>query len=323
MQLQLVLAGDVSTIEENFALVPHSHDQRAVCVCDTAMIRTYAHAPQQDLLLSRTVTIPDVNLFSQREEVTDGPGQDRVFVDVENVRLGLTALVLRVRSCSFSGSLLLRLLELLFPALGHLCQHLLVLCHLSRHLVFQLFLHHLFLFVGHDCARRPSTRAHLLLQSFVLLFELLDQHFGRIDVDLGFVLDLLRSISISERSHCLFIVDVGRRNSAHHDRLRVASECVLQDARELRIAVRDKNFLVRIVGPLSQCRDHVPQHGKREVDRSSLFQSVSRRTSALCSLGSGQIDKIHLSLLLGMFARTLRIQFQLRVCDGHNRVCPG
>eukprot|EP00960_Hanusia_phi_P049888 759846-Hanusia_phi.AAC.3 len=76
------------------------------------MIRTYAHAPQQDLLLhttrdtslldkavqqwthlSRTVTIPDVNLFSQREEVTDGPGQDRVFVDVENVRLGLCVMV--------------------------------------------------------------------------------------------------------------------------------------------------------------------------------------------------------------------------------------
>mmetsp|Transcript_3889 Transcript_3889/g.14191 ORF Transcript_3889/g.14191 Transcript_3889/m.14191 type:complete len:216 (-) Transcript_3889:1450-2097(-) len=204
MKFKVALASDVSTIEQNFALFTYSHDQLAVSICNTTMIGSDADASQQYLFLSRTVAISDIDLFAQREEVTDRPGQDWVLVDIENMRLSLAALLLGLRAPSFGSSLLLRLLELLLPTLGHLGQHLLILCHFSRHFVFQLLLHRFFLFLCHDSSWWTSTSAHLLLQSLVLLLELLDQHFGWIDVDLWFILDLLGSISISECAHRLF-----------------------------------------------------------------------------------------------------------------------
>ena len=59
----------------------------------------------------------------------------------------------------------------------------------------------------------------------------------RVDVDDGFILYLARPIGVAQRVQRLLHVRVGRADARDHERVRVAAERVLEEARELALAI--------------------------------------------------------------------------------------
>lgn len=84
----------------------------------------------------------------------------------------------------------------------------------------------------------------LLAQSLVLLSQLADQLVERVLVDDCLVLDLLGAVGVAQRGEGLVVVDVGRRESGDHDRLRVAAQRVHKELGEDRVAVGHHHLLL-------------------------------------------------------------------------------
>ena len=96
--------------------------------------------------------------------------------------------------------------------------------------------------------------------------------------------DLLCAVGVAEGAEGLLEVDVSGREGADHDGLCVAAQRILEDARQLRLAVRNQHVLLRVVALLRQCRDDVAEHRERQVDGGALLESIARRAGRLCSL---------------------------------------
>mmetsp|Transcript_25456 Transcript_25456/g.42643 ORF Transcript_25456/g.42643 Transcript_25456/m.42643 type:complete len:226 (-) Transcript_25456:451-1128(-) len=130
----------------------------------------------------------------------------------------------------------------------------------------------------------------LVLQQQRLLIHVL--------VHLRVVLDVLGAVDELERGQRLQEALEGGRDHRHHGRLAVPPEAVLQDARQLRVAVRDvlPSFLV------GQRGYNVAQGGQRLVDLFGLFEAAAGGAGEADPLRSRQIHKVqlaHFEALLG------------------------
>mmetsp|Transcript_88560 Transcript_88560/g.235681 ORF Transcript_88560/g.235681 Transcript_88560/m.235681 type:complete len:360 (-) Transcript_88560:382-1461(-) len=225
------------------------------------------------------------------------------------------------RRATLLGRASLRLLELLLPGFVHLVDHSLILEKLGLHLLFQLFADRLFLFFRHRpalCRRHP---ANLRFEPFVFGLQLLDECLRGIHVDFGLVFDLLCTVGVAKGAQRLVIVDISGREGADHDGLGIASQGVLQDGGELRLAVRHEHVLLGVVRLLSQRGDNVAKHSEGKVDGRAFLEAVARGARRLGALGPGKVHEVHLGLLLRVLAGALGVDLELRVADGHHRVC--
>ena len=107
---------------------------------------------------------------------------------------------------------------------------------------------------------------------------------------LRLVLDLLRSIRISQRGQRLVVVIRRGRHGAQHDGLGVSSERVLEQSRQLAVAVGDVHLALALAGGDNQRADHVTKRGERQVDLLRFLQTIACRLCLALTLRSGQID---------------------------------
>ena len=114
------------------------------------------------------------------------------------------------------------------------------------------------------------------------------------------VADVPRALRVLQRVQCLGRVRLERRHACDHERVRVAAKAVLQQARELAVAVRDVRAAARGV---AERRDHVAERVQARVDRDALARAVAGRGRALEALGPREIDKVELAHSCGVALR--------------------
>mmetsp|Transcript_49217 Transcript_49217/g.111493 ORF Transcript_49217/g.111493 Transcript_49217/m.111493 type:complete len:244 (-) Transcript_49217:168-899(-) len=156
----------------------------------------------------------------------------------------------------------------------------------------------------------------LCLEAHDLLLELADHGVLRVLVDLRLVLDALGAVCVAQRRERLVVVVVCRAEVRHHHRLGVAAQRVLQQARELGVAVGDVRGLA-----VHERGDHVPQSGEREVNLGRLLEPLARRPGLALPLGACQVD--HVELADADVALAVRPQGALLHRDHEDGVRPG
>jgi len=80
-------------------------------------------------------------------------------------------------------------------------------------------------------------------------------------IDLWLVLDVLRAVRVSQRAQRLVVIVVRRRQTGHHQRLRVSAKGVLEKSRQLGVAVRNVRRLA-----VDERGYDIAEGGQREVD---------------------------------------------------------
>mmetsp|Transcript_86459 Transcript_86459/g.241964 ORF Transcript_86459/g.241964 Transcript_86459/m.241964 type:complete len:501 (-) Transcript_86459:981-2483(-) len=97
----------------------------------------------------------------------------------------------------------------------------------------------------------------------VLLPQLPDKLVGWVLVDDRSVLDTLRTVRVTQRRKRLLVVGRSRRNCTDHDRLAGTTEGVLQQARQLRVPVRDHHsFAALFLRLVRKLFDDIPERGQ-------------------------------------------------------------
>mmetsp|Transcript_74167 Transcript_74167/g.197779 ORF Transcript_74167/g.197779 Transcript_74167/m.197779 type:complete len:237 (+) Transcript_74167:1678-2388(+) len=217
--------------------------------------------------------------------------QLRVLVQIDHVRLRQVNNFLLLRLL-----LLLGFAKLLLPTLLHLRQRRLHLVDLFLLFLFQLCNAPLELLRGFTF---PRLRLHWslsfehLLELFVLFSQLSDQLGLRVFIDLRLVLDLLRTIGVSQGGQRLLVVRGCWGHSADHDRLTVPAQRVLQQPCQLGVSVgNDRSWLPLARRFVGQCCNHVSQRRKRLVDSTSLFQAIACGAGLAGLLRARQIHQI-------------------------------
>mmetsp|Transcript_28064 Transcript_28064/g.74220 ORF Transcript_28064/g.74220 Transcript_28064/m.74220 type:complete len:427 (+) Transcript_28064:973-2253(+) len=149
---------------------------------------------------------------------------------------------------------------------------------------------------GHAGNASSPTRAFvdpvrkLHFQPGDLVLKLADHRILGVLVDLGFVLDALRAVSVPQSAQGLVVVVVHRANASAHHRFGVAAQGILKQPRELGVAVRDERSL-----RVYERRDHVSQGAQGHVDLRGLLERVAARARLALPLGTGQVDHVHLA----------------------------
>jgi hypothetical protein len=140
-------------------------------------------------------------------------------------------------------------------------------------------------------------RVFILLSEFLFEFPqfdlILPEQRSLIDifVDPRLILDLLGPRGELERGYGLAEALPRRRYHRHHRRLAVAAQRVLQQTRQLRVAVRN----VRTRTLVRQSSYHVAQARQRLIDLLRFFQSFPGSASDSHTLTTSQIYKVKLS----------------------------
>mmetsp|Transcript_2737 Transcript_2737/g.7415 ORF Transcript_2737/g.7415 Transcript_2737/m.7415 type:complete len:487 (-) Transcript_2737:1305-2765(-) len=143
-----------------------------------------------------------------------------------------------------------------------------------------------------------AGRLHLVLQPRVFVLQLLHhapqvlQLLARrhLVVEAQVVLDLHRARRVPERVESLLVVNVRRRRARDEQRLRVPSERVGQQARELGVAVRH----VRARLALGQRVDNVAKLQQTLVDVDALREALPGGASVVYALRTGKVDEVQL-----------------------------
>ena len=91
-------------------------------------------------------------------------------------------------------------------------------------------------------------------------------------IDLRSVLDVLGTVGIPQRAQGLVVVVVGRRQTCHHQRLRIAAKRVLQHSRQFGIAVRN---VLRLA--VNQSRDNITKSRQRQIYLCCFLQPIACR----------------------------------------------
>mmetsp|Transcript_8478 Transcript_8478/g.12962 ORF Transcript_8478/g.12962 Transcript_8478/m.12962 type:complete len:292 (-) Transcript_8478:213-1088(-) len=133
--------------------------------------------------------------------------------------------------------------------------------------------------------------------------EFTDHSIFGIFVDPGLVLNILGSARVPQRRDSLLAVVVGRSAVSNHDGLRVSSEGVLQDTRQLRVTIRNVRAL-----RIDQRTNHVAQRRQRQVNLGGLLQTVAGGSGLALTLTSSQIDDVELTHLDMGFAVVLHLR---------------
>mmetsp|Transcript_17033 Transcript_17033/g.64473 ORF Transcript_17033/g.64473 Transcript_17033/m.64473 type:complete len:496 (-) Transcript_17033:7-1494(-) len=139
-------------------------------------------------------------------------------------------------------------------------------------------------------ARPLAPRLQLGAQAFDLLLELAQHGILGVLVDLGLVLDPLGAVRVPQRGQRLVVVVPGRPAVGDHHRLGVAAQAVLQQPRELGVAVRDVGRL-----GVDQGRDDVAQRREGEVDLRGFLETNARGARLGLPLGARQVDHVELA----------------------------
>ena len=158
-----------------------------------------------------------------------------------------------------------------------------------------------------------------LLQLFVLSFELSDKLVRRRFVHHGLVLNLLGSVRISEGSQRFFKVHVGGRNSTNHDGLRITTQGILQNSRQVGVTIGNDGFLLLSHGLIGEDTDASSQDRQTFVNGATLLESLAFCTRLSSFFGTGEIDQIDDTELLNFAALFLDNLLEL---DGHDGVGP-
>lgn len=107
-----------------------------------------------------------------------------------------------------------------------------------------------------------------------------------IPVDHRLVLDLLSSVSITERAQCLIEIVISRTDTSDHQSDRVTAQRALQQSSQFRLAIRN-GLLAR-----AQCRDHIAQAEQALVDLNALLEAFAGRLGLVHALRTGQVDQM-------------------------------
>ncbi len=140
-------------------------------------------------------------------------------------------------------------------------------------------------------------------------------------VDHRDVLDVHGARRVPQRVDALLDTRVRRRYARHHERARVAAQRVLQDARQLGVAIRHvardsrgrsaatttataataattAAATTAAVCLLGQCVDDVAQREQAAVDEHRLTKAIACRLRLLLSLAAGEVNKVELGNLV-------------------------
>mmetsp|Transcript_27415 Transcript_27415/g.78766 ORF Transcript_27415/g.78766 Transcript_27415/m.78766 type:complete len:517 (-) Transcript_27415:561-2111(-) len=143
---------------------------------------------------------------------------------------------------------------------------------------------------GHGPRRLGRALRQLHAEAGDLVLELADHRVLGVLVDLGLVLDALGAVGVAQRRERLVVVVVRGAEVCHHDRLRVAAQGVLEQARELRVPVGDVRGLA-----VHERGDHVAERRQGEVDLGGLLQPVAGGAGLALPLGARQVDHVQLA----------------------------
>jgi hypothetical protein len=105
--------------------------------------------------------------------------------------------------------------------------------------------------------------------------------------------NVARSVGVAQRAERLLKVTVGRRRAGDHQRPRITAEGILQQTRELRVAVRDVHP-ARALPLVAQRRDHVAERQEARVYVDALPQPSADGARALGTLASSEVDEMKL-----------------------------
>ena len=90
------------------------------------------------------------------------------------------------------------------------------------------------------------------------------------------VLDIPGTVRILERIHGLVRIPLGRADTSDHECMRVTSERVLQETRELRVTVRNVRGGMRLgLRGVAEGGDDVSESEKTTVDRYTLLDTLA------------------------------------------------
>ena len=137
---------------------------------------------------------------------------------------------------------------------------------------------------------------------------------GRVDALHAHVDDGLRALRPHQRREALGRVDAAHRDGVDHDGVRVAAEALLEQLRQLRVAVRDV-----AAAPLRERRDHVAERRERPVDVDHLLHQARVLVGArrLGALRARQVDQVELRAQLARLRRQQRLEaLVVRLAEG-------
>jgi len=119
--------------------------------------------------------------------------------------------------------------------------------------------------------------------------ELVDEDQGRVAVHDGLVLDVPGTVGVPQRVEGLVETGPRRRHAADHQRLGVAAQRVLQDARDFADTVRHVHLAA--FGVVAQRADHVPQREQPFVDVDAFFELQALRAAPFRALAAGEVHE--------------------------------
>mmetsp|Transcript_33957 Transcript_33957/g.77860 ORF Transcript_33957/g.77860 Transcript_33957/m.77860 type:complete len:393 (+) Transcript_33957:1380-2558(+) len=187
------------------------------------------------------------------------------------------------------------LLDLDNPLHLNLSLYLDQLLHLHQLLLYHV--HHLLLGdATRQTTRRPRSSTPVASSLFQLgpqpsdlILELAQHSILRVFIDLRLVLDVLRAVGVAKCGERLVIVPVGRAKVGNHHGLRVPAERVLQQPRQLGVAVRNVRALA-----VDERGDAIAQRGEAEVDLRRLLEPISRSLRLRLPFRARQVDQVQL-----------------------------
>lgn len=169
-----------------------------------------------------------------------------------------------------------------------------------------------------DLALATSRLPQKLLQLFILLLEFPNEFVLCTLVNHSLVLDLLRSVRVSERRQGLLEVHVRGRNGADHDGLGVATEGVLQNTGQTGVSVRHNLLLGLAHCLVGEYTDASTKRRQALVDSATFLQSLTRCSSLAGLLGTSQVNEIDDGELFSL--PSIFLDLDLLEFDGDDRV---
>ena len=142
----------------------------------------------------------------------------------------------------------------------------------------------------------------LSLEQVDLLLELTQHGVLGILVDGRLVLDRLGAVGVAQRAQRLLVVVAGGRQGGDHQRLRVAAERVLEEARELRVAIR---YVLGLA--VDERRYDVAERRERQVDLGGLLEAIAGGARLRLALAARQVHQIELADLVVLLALLVRL----------------
>eukprot|EP01137_Pigoraptor_chileana_P032729 Opistho-2@22589 len=259
---------------------------------------------------------------ARSRKVNDNGGELRVFVEIPKVgRALLFRSNLRI-SIVLGLCVELRLLQPFVEADGAHVRHFLFVCmKLAANFILQLLPHPLHVVFGQSASRCSTGRSSALehcKQPRVLFFQLANKFFCRVFVDDGLSLNAFGAIGESQCRQRFVKVNIRGTQCRNHDGLAVASEGVLQELCQHRVAVWNKHILLpaRLV---SKCCNDVAQCGQRLIDRGAFLESIACGAGRVGALGSGEVNEVDVAHLLHLLS--LVVFVLLCKVNRHNCVC--